>query len=207
MGQSCALCCEEVSAGEALRCAPHLSDCPILRIASDLQFQITITVTSVLLAFVSGISNPEEQSVLTPVQLMWINLFQDTLAALALATDPPQQRVLDRKPEPRTSPLITLDMWKTIIGQSVYQSAATLVLYFAGPRIFPYQTETDVQQVNTLVFNAYVWMQIFNMYKYVYFSAIRVGRFGCCHLTLLSVADSTIIPSIFSRGYCTTGCF
>jgi Ca2+-transporting ATPase len=98
---------------------------------------------------------------------MWINLFQDTLAALALATDSPRPRVLNRKPEPRTAPLITIQMWKTIVGQSIYQSAVLLVLYFAGPKIFPYQTELQIQQVDTLVFNTYVWMQIFNMYKYV----------------------------------------
>ena len=122
-----------------------------------------------LLAFVSAVSNSEEKSVLTPVQLMWINLFQDTLAALALATDPPNSGVLDRQPEPRMAPLITIQMWKTIIGQSIYQSAVTLVLYFAGPRIFPYSTEQQIQQADTLVFNTYVWMQIFNMYKYVDF--------------------------------------
>jgi Ca2+-transporting ATPase len=125
---------------------------------------------SELLAFVSGISNPNEESVLTPVQLMWINLFQDTLAVLALAIDPPYPRVLGRKPEPRRAPLITAPMWKTIIGQTFYQTAVTLVLYFAGPRIFPYQTSTEIQQVNTLVFNTYVWLQIFNMYKYVGYS-------------------------------------
>ncbi|KAH8901093.1 calcium-translocating P-type ATPase [Thozetella sp. PMI_491] len=130
-----------------------------------LQFQITITVTSVVLAFVSAISNSSEESVLTPVQLMWINLFQDTLAALALATDRPQKRVLDREPEARTAPLINIPMWKTISGQSLYQLTVTFVLYFAGPRIFPYGTEDEVQQVETLVFNAYVCMQIGNMYN------------------------------------------
>jgi Ca2+-transporting ATPase len=100
---------------------------------------------------------------------MWINLFQDTLAALALATDPPNPRVLDREPEPRMAPLVTIQMWKTIIGQSIYQSAVTLVLYFAAPRIFPYSTEQQIQQADTLVFNTYVWMQVFNMYKYVDF--------------------------------------
>jgi Ca2+-transporting ATPase len=128
------------------------------------KFQIAITVTSIMLVFVSGISNSNEESVLTPVQLMWINLFQDTLAALALATDPPQPRVLDRKPEPRMAPLITITMWKTIITQSIYQTAVTLVLYFAGSRMFPHYSDAEI---GTLVFNTYVWMQIFNMYKYV----------------------------------------
>jgi hypothetical protein len=98
---------------------------------------------------------------------MWVNLFQDTLAALALATDPPPRRILDRKPEPTSSPLITPNMWKMIIGQSVYQMVVTLVLYFAGAAIFSYHGEHQKSQLQTAVFNTYVWMQIFNMYKYV----------------------------------------
>ncbi len=115
----------------------------------------------------SSITDSQAQSVLTPVQLMWINLFQDTLAALALATDRPQRRVLDRKPEGRNAPLITIPMWKTIATQSAYQLAVTFILYFAGPQIFRCDTAFEIQQVGTLVFNTHVWMQIFNMYKYV----------------------------------------
>ncbi|KAJ5120267.1 ATPase P-type K/Mg/Cd/Cu/Zn/Na/Ca/Na/H-transporter [Penicillium bovifimosum] len=130
-----------------------------------LQFQITITFTSVGLAFVSAVADSSQQSVLTPVQLMWVNLFQDTLAALALATDPPTRRVLNRKPEPKSTPLITPIMWKMIIGQSIYQMVVTLVLYFAGSSIFSYHTELQTSQLQTAIFNTYVWMQIFNMYN------------------------------------------
>ncbi|KAJ5497169.1 ATPase P-type K/Mg/Cd/Cu/Zn/Na/Ca/Na/H-transporter [Penicillium fimorum] len=130
-----------------------------------LQFQITITFTSVGLAFVSAVANSSQESVLTPVQLMWVNLFQDTLAALALATDPPPRRILDRKPEPTSTPLITPIMWKMIIGQSVYQMVVTLVLYFAGSSIFSYHSALQTSQLQTAVFNTYVWMQIFNMYN------------------------------------------
>ncbi|OQD71488.1 hypothetical protein PENPOL_c001G10457 [Penicillium polonicum] len=130
-----------------------------------LQFQITITFTSVGLAFVSAVANSSQESVLTPVQLMWVNLFQDTLAALALATDPPPRRILDRKPEPTSTPLITPTMWKMIIGQSVYQMVVTLVLYFAGSSIFSYHSDLQTSQLQTAIFNTYVWMQIFNMYN------------------------------------------
>ena len=132
------------------------------------QFQITITVTSAILTFVSAASSSEEQPVLTPVQLMWVNLFQDTLAALALATDPPTHSVLDRKPDSKSASLITTAMWKMIVGQTIYQMAATLILYFRGIQILSYQTAHEKEQLQTLVFNVYVWMQIFNMYKYVY---------------------------------------
>ncbi|KAJ2821870.1 plasma membrane calcium, partial [Coemansia sp. 'formosensis'] len=86
-----------------------------------LQFQITVNITAVLIAFVSSIADKEEKSVFTAVQLLWINLIMDSFAALALATDPPTDDLLDRLPEKSDAPLITFTMWKNIIGQSVFQ--------------------------------------------------------------------------------------
>jgi len=98
---------------------------------------------------------------------MWVNLIQDTLAALALATDAPTPSVLNRKPESRSSPLITRVMWKTIAGQSLYQLAVTLILYFGGTKIFHYETAHQRAQLQTAIFNTYVWLNIFNQWKYV----------------------------------------
>ena len=89
----------------------------------------------------------------------------DTFAALALATDAPTPNILDRKPEPKSAPLITLTMWKMIIGQSVFQLVVTLVLYFAGASFLSYQTQRELNQLQTLIFNTFVWMQIFNQYN------------------------------------------
>jgi P-type Ca2+ transporter type 2C len=127
-----------------------------------LQFQITVNITAVLLAFISAVSNDEEQSVLTAVQLLWINLIMDTMAALALATDPPTRTILDRKPDAKSAPLISVTMWKMIIFQSIYQLVVTLVLYFAGAAILNYEGTEQDRELQTLVFNTFVWMQIFN---------------------------------------------
>ncbi|KAL1964514.1 hypothetical protein VTN77DRAFT_6940 [Rasamsonia byssochlamydoides] len=129
-----------------------------------LQFQLTVNVTAVTLTFVSAIASENEESILTPVQLLWVNLIMDTFAALALATDPPSPGILDRKPEPRSAPLVSLTMWKMIIGQSLYQLVVTLVLNFAGNRILGY-TGPKKDELETLVFNTYVWMQFFNQYN------------------------------------------
>jgi P-type Ca2+ transporter type 2C len=118
-----------------------------------------------MLTFVSAIASSTETSVLTAVQLMWINLFQDTMAALALATDPPTPTILDKKPEARTAPLINTPMWKMIWAQSAYQLAVTLILHFAGAKILNYHTDQELAQLQTIVFNAYVWLNIFNMYN------------------------------------------
>ena len=102
---------------------------------------------------------------LKAVQLLWDNLIMDTFAALALATDPPAPSILDRKPDRKSAPLITVTMWKMIIGQAIYQLAVTLILYFAGAQILSYDTQYEKDQLETLVFNTFVWMQIFNQLK------------------------------------------
>ena len=101
----------------------------------------------------------------------------DTFAALALATDPPTRSILNRKPEPKSAPLITLIMWKMIIGQSIFQLIVTLVLNFsavaiATPGFFHVkdpgtrtQADADHRQIQTFIFNTFVWMQIFNQYN------------------------------------------
>ncbi|CAI7613334.1 unnamed protein product [Penicillium glandicola] len=126
-----------------------------------LQFQITVNITAVVLTFVSAVASDDEDSVLSAVQLLWVNLIMDTFAALALATDPPTPTVLDRRPESKSDPLITLTMWKMIIGQSIYQLVVTFILNFAGDKIFSW----DNDHLQTVVFNTFVFMQIFNQYN------------------------------------------
>jgi P-type Ca2+ transporter type 2C len=117
------------------------------------------------LTFVSAVASSSESSVLTAVQLLWVNLIMDTFAALALATDAPAPSILKRRPEPRSAPLVTLTMWKMIIGQSIYQLVVTFILYFAGATLLSYQSTKEQNQLQSLVFNTFVWMQIFNQYK------------------------------------------
>ncbi|KAL2043042.1 hypothetical protein N7G274_004101 [Stereocaulon virgatum] len=136
-------------------------------VAKFLQFQLTVNITAVVLAFVSAVSSPNSQSVLSAVQLLWVNLIMDTFAALALATDAPTEKILDRKPVPKRAPLITTNMWKMIVGQAIYQLVVTFVLYFAGSSILGYSKNDSVLQteLDTMVFNTFVWMQIFNEFN------------------------------------------
>ena len=133
-------------------------------VAKFLQFQLTVNITAVTLAFVSAVSSSSSNSVLSAVQLLWVNLIMDTFAALALATDAPTEKILDRKPTPKRAPLITTNMWKMIIGQAIYQLVVTFVLYFAGSSILSY-TDSQQKELDTIIFNTFVWMQIFNEFN------------------------------------------
>lgn len=95
-----------------------------------------------------------------------------TFAALALATDPATRESLARKPDHKSANLVNLDMWKMIIGQSIYQLVVILVLNFSGKQILGLDAPTDEatriqfdDEHKTLVFNAFVFCQIFNQFN------------------------------------------
>ncbi|CAE6514845.1 unnamed protein product [Rhizoctonia solani] len=127
-----------------------------------LQFQISVNITAVIITFVSAVSSDEEESVLTAVQLLWINIIMDTFAALALATDPASPELLNRMPDRKTAPLFSVDMGKMIIGQSIYQTFIVLLFHFAGNGFWGYTTDREHAELSTMVFNTFVFCQIFN---------------------------------------------
>jgi Ca2+-transporting ATPase len=128
-----------------------------------LQFQISTNVTAVIITFVSAVSSVQETSVLSAVQLLWINIIMDTFAALALATDPATENLLDRKPDKKNAPLFSVEMYKMILMQSVYQVIVILLFHFRGVQILGFEdTAASQLDVKTLVFNAFVFAQIFN---------------------------------------------
>jgi P-type Ca2+ transporter type 2B len=99
-------------------------------IAKFLQFQFTVNVVSVTCAF-SGACIVGE-SPLRAVQMLWVNLIMDTLVSLALATEPPTEELLKRKPYGRSTALISKTMTKNIFGHAIYQLVVVFIILFAG---------------------------------------------------------------------------
>lgn len=73
-----------------------------------------------------------QDSPLKAVQMLWVNLIMDTFASLALATEPPTESLLLRKPYGRDKPLISRTMMKNILGHAVYQLTVIFTLLFVG---------------------------------------------------------------------------
>jgi magnesium-transporting ATPase (P-type) len=78
-----------------------------------------VNIVAVVIAFVGAITNGE--SPLKPVQMLWVNLIMDTMAALALATEAPTPELLKRRPYGRHEGILTPAMWRNIIGQAIFQ--------------------------------------------------------------------------------------
>ncbi|CAO2621392.1 Plasma membrane calcium-transporting ATPase 3, partial [Lemmus lemmus] len=99
-------------------------------ISKFLQFQLTVNVVAVIVAFTGACIT--QDSPLKAVQMLWVNLIMDTFASLALATEPPTESLLLRKPYGRDKPLISRTMMKNILGHAVYQLTIIFTLLFVG---------------------------------------------------------------------------
>lgn len=139
-----------------------------------LQFQLTVNISAVLTALVGACTYGK--SPLAAIQLLWVNLLMDALASLALASEPPKDALLKRAPVNRSQHMITKRMLANMLGHATYQIIVVLTLLFAGPDIFGFDPGHLVEKDDglfegwkkqnsvhyTLIFNTFVWMQLFN---------------------------------------------
>ncbi|XP_030748685.1 plasma membrane calcium-transporting ATPase 2 isoform X2 [Sitophilus oryzae] len=138
-------------------------------IAKFLQFQLTVNVVAVIVAFIGACA--VQDSPLKAVQMLWVNLIMDTLASLALATELPTHDLLLRKPYGRTKPLISRTMMKNILGQAVYQLTIIFSLLFVGDKILDIESGRGAaigsgpSQHFTIIFNSFVMMTLFNEFN------------------------------------------
>lgn len=106
----------------------------LTNIRKFLQFQLTINVVAMVVAFVAAVVGGETP--LNVLQLLWVNLIMDSLAALALATEDPTPDLLNEKPQGRAEALISRTMMKHILLQALYQIVVILVILYSFPYIF-----------------------------------------------------------------------
>ncbi|XP_066246916.1 plasma membrane calcium-transporting ATPase 2 isoform X5 [Euwallacea similis] len=138
-------------------------------IAKFLQFQLTVNVVAVIVAFIGACA--VQDSPLKAVQMLWVNLIMDTLASLALATEMPTNDLLLRKPYGRTKPLISRTMMKNILGQAVYQLTIIFTLLFVGEKLLDIESGRKAEigseptQHFTVIFNSFVMMTLFNEFN------------------------------------------
>ena len=141
-----------------------------------LQFQLTVNCVAMFIVFLGGVALNDPP--LTSVQMLWVNLIMDTGAALALATEPPGEDLLTRKPYKREELIVTGVMWRNIVGMAVYQAILLVIMLFWGQDIFglDYDNSVDFYPVvdkllvpnvlkikhYTLIFNTFVFLQLFN---------------------------------------------
>ncbi|OMP06013.1 Cation-transporting P-type ATPase [Corchorus capsularis] len=130
---------------------------------------------------------------LTAVQLLWVNMIMDTLGALALATEPPNDALMKRTPVPRGASFITKPMWRNVIGQSIYQLIVLGVLNFGGKQLLGLTGSDATSVQNTVIFNSFVFCQVFNEINSREIEKINIFRGIFSSWIFIAVMVSTVV--------------
>ena len=123
-----------------------------------LQFQLTVNIVALSVTLFSAMGGQEPP--LNAVMMLWVNMIMDTLGALALGTEPPNEKLLQRRPYKRDASLISRLMIRNILFQSVFQVLVLMYLLYGAPSDMGLVSGS--QQHSTFVFNTFVFCQIFN---------------------------------------------
>ncbi len=141
-------------------------------------FQLTINVSAVLISFVCpliGIDNP-----LTVIQILWVNLVMDTLAALAFGGEPALRRFMKEKPKRRDEQIVNKYMWSSIITGAAWMFILGILLltlvplqkvfvenYDFGDKLFhiPNLSQPEFLELGTAFFAFFIFTAVFNAFN------------------------------------------
>ncbi|XP_008679395.1 probable calcium-transporting ATPase 8, plasma membrane-type [Zea mays] len=162
-----------------------------INIQKFVQFQLTVNIVALVINFVSACITGSAP--LTAVQLLWVNMIMDTLGALALATEPPNDDMMKRPPVGRGESFITKVMWRNIIGQSLYQLVVLGALMFGGEQFLNIKGADSKSVVNTLIFNSFVFCQVFNEINSREMEKINVFRGMVTNWIFIAIIAATVL--------------
>ncbi len=136
------------------------------------QYQMTFNFSTLFIVFVGSIF--KGASVFSVVQLLWLNMIMDTLAAIALAAEQPRLEAIKDFPIKQGEAIVTKAMWRQIIGTTLYSSLIMFLMFWFNEDIWgitynmsdPWMDGADPSKKTeafTMLFNIFVYMHLFNL--------------------------------------------
>ena len=123
-------------------------------------FQLSINFSAVLINFIApfiGIERP-----LTIIQILWINLVMDTLAALAFGGEPALEKYMEEKPKERSGPLVSKSMLASIVLSGLWMTFVAVIFYKSDWVDSLFRSAPDHIYTYTGFFCAYIFMAVAN---------------------------------------------
>ena len=118
-------------------------------------FQLTINFCACILIFIAPLSGYPDP--FTIVQILWINIIMDTLAAFALCSEAPHSGLMKHKPIPQNADIVSPFMWLSIIVTGSFLIIAGMLQIATG-----FLGGTTPAEINTVFFAAFVIAAVWN---------------------------------------------
>ena len=155
---------------------------------------VAILITPIL-ASTFGITDISNLAPLLPIHILWINLVTDSLQALALAVDPPEKDIMNKKPKKSGSSIFTKGMIWRVIYQGIMIGTITLIAYCIGLAT-PNQTEhMRLEIAQTMAFTVLAFSQLVHVFNIRdnKLSIFKTGIFDNKKLILATIASAIMM--------------
>ena len=103
--------------------------------------------------------------ILLPIHILWINLVTDSLPALALAFDPANHDVMNRKPVKPGKGIFTKGMTWRIVYQGIMIGAITLIAFCVGLATPGIEEHMKIEVGQTMAFCVLALSQLVHVYN------------------------------------------
>ena len=125
-------------------------------------FQLTVNVTTIAMSLLSPLLGLKEP--FTIIQILWINLIMDTLAALAFGEEPTLDRYMNEKPVAKKANILTGYMKSAIGVASIFITVVCLAILknVGGIQDFITNGTGNFEMVTTFTFTVFIYAVIFN---------------------------------------------
>jgi len=118
-------------------------------------FQLTVNFCACILVFIAPLIGLPEP--FTIIQILWINIIMDTLAAFALCSEAPHAGLMSHKPVPQDAKIVTPFMWLSIIVTGAFLILAGILQLSTG-----FLGGATPAEVSTVFFSAFIIAAIWN---------------------------------------------
>jgi P-type Ca2+ transporter type 2C len=118
-------------------------------------FQLTINFCACILVFIAPLLGFAEP--FTIIQILWINIIMDTLAAFALCSEAPHRGLMSHKPVPQDAKIVTPFMWLSVVVTGTFLIIAGLLQMATG-----FLGGTTPEEINTVFFAGFIMAAVWN---------------------------------------------
>ncbi len=123
-------------------------------------FQLTVNVSTVFTAVIGPLLGWTE--VFTIVQILWINMIMDTLAAIAFGQEPARESYMQEKPVPRTANILNGYLKSSILVGGVFITIICLSILNNAFNIYSMIGSNDLSVVRSFMFATFIFAIIWN---------------------------------------------
>lgn len=128
-------------------------------------FQLTINIAAVLISFLAsfvGVAEP-----LTIIQILWVNIVMDTLAAIAFGGEPPLEKYMLDKPKSRDEQIVSKSMWLRILTGAFWVTLLGMFILKLPSltKFFPFDETAAYSVSHTAFFTFFIMSAVFNAFN------------------------------------------